>query len=143
MVVIVGYTQAGQDTTVARRADAGMVRLTGRDVAGLVLCGDMYGAPYDLLAASLAVQPARLRAIVARWRRAGYAATGRLGSARARPGPGWSARTGSRAASTAPSSRSRPRSAGGTPGRWRPGPRPRDACRGCPAGRPARRSAAR
>jgi hypothetical protein len=67
-----------------RRADAGNVRLGGRDVAGLLLCGDMYGAPYDLLAASLAVQPARLRAIVARWRHAGYAATGRLG-----PGPAW------------------------------------------------------
>jgi hypothetical protein len=68
----------------ARRADAGRVRLGGRDVAGLVLCGDMYGAPYDLLASFLGVQPARLRAIVARWRRAGYAATGRLG-----PGPAW------------------------------------------------------
>jgi hypothetical protein len=48
-----------------------MVRLTGRDVDGLLLVGDMYGTPYDLLAAFLAVQPARLRAIVARWRRAG------------------------------------------------------------------------
>jgi hypothetical protein len=44
----------------------------------------MYGAPYDLLASSLDVQPARLRGIVARWRHAGYAATGRLG-----PGPTW------------------------------------------------------
>lgn len=61
-----------------------MVRLTGRDVAGLVLCGDMYGAPYDLLAAALAVRPDRVRGIVARWRRAGYAVTGRLG-----PGPAW------------------------------------------------------
>jgi len=34
----------------ARRADAGSVRLGGRDVAGLMLVGDMYGAPYDLLA---------------------------------------------------------------------------------------------
>jgi hypothetical protein len=68
----------------ARRADAGSVRLGGRDVAGLVLCGDMYGAPYDLLASFLGVQPARLRGIVARWRRAVYAATGRLG-----PGPAW------------------------------------------------------
>jgi hypothetical protein len=70
--------------TPARRADAGSVRLGERDVAGLLLCGDMYGAPYDLLAAFLAVQPDRLRGIVARWRRAGYAATGRLG-----PGPAW------------------------------------------------------
>ena len=68
----------------ARRADAGSVRLGGRDVAGLILVGDMYGAPYDLLAGFLDVQPARLRGIVARWRRPGYAATGRLG-----PGPAW------------------------------------------------------
>jgi hypothetical protein len=36
-----------------RRADAGAVRLTGRDVAGLLLAGDMYGTPYDLLASFL------------------------------------------------------------------------------------------
>jgi hypothetical protein len=45
----------------ARRADAGTIRLTGRDVAGLLLCGEMYGAPYDLLAAALQVRPARHR----------------------------------------------------------------------------------
>jgi len=67
-----------------RRADAGSVRLGGRDVAGLLLCGEMYGAPYDLLAAFLGVREDRARGIVARWRRAGYAATGRLG-----PGPAW------------------------------------------------------
>jgi hypothetical protein len=42
------------------------VRLAGRDVAGLLLCGDIYGAPYELLAGFLGVQRARLRAIVAR-----------------------------------------------------------------------------
>jgi hypothetical protein len=68
----------------ARRADAGSVRLSGRDVAGLLLAGDMYGTPYDLLASFLGVQPARLRGIVARWRRAGYVQSGRLG-----PGPAW------------------------------------------------------
>jgi hypothetical protein len=67
-----------------RRADTGSVRLSGRDVAGLVLCGDMYGAPYDLLGGYLGVQPARLRGILTRWRHAGYAETGRLG-----PGPAW------------------------------------------------------
>jgi hypothetical protein len=67
-----------------RRSDAGTVRLTGRDVAGLVLCAEQYGAPYDLLAAYLDVREDRLRAIAARWRAAGYAATGRLG-----PGPSW------------------------------------------------------
>jgi hypothetical protein len=68
----------------AQRADAGMVRLGPRDVAGLVLVGEMYGAPYDLLACYLGVRPDRLRGIVARWRRAGYAATGQVGA-----GPAW------------------------------------------------------
>jgi hypothetical protein len=77
-------TLTGAVPASARRADAGSVRLGGRDIAGLMLVGDMYGAPYDLLAGFLDVQPARLRGIVARWRRAGYAATGRLG-----PGPAW------------------------------------------------------
>jgi hypothetical protein len=71
-------------TELARRADAGTVRLGVRDVAGLVLLGDMYGAPYDLLAAYLGVRPDRLRGIAARWRSAGYVATGRLGA-----GPAW------------------------------------------------------
>jgi hypothetical protein len=66
----------------ARRADAGAVRLSQRDIDGLLLAGEHYGVPYDLLADALRVQPDRLPAIVARWRRAGYAATGRLG-----PGP--------------------------------------------------------
>ena len=68
----------------ARRSDAGTVRLSGRDIAGLMLCGEMYGAPYDLLAAFLGVRPDRLRGIAARWRAATYAETGRLG-----PGPAW------------------------------------------------------
>ena len=68
----------------ARRSDAGAVRLGQRDIDGLILCAEHYAAPYDLLAAALGAQPARLRGITARWRRAGYAATGRLG-----PGPAW------------------------------------------------------
>jgi hypothetical protein len=68
----------------ARRADAGTIRLSQRDIDGLLLCGEHYGAPNDLLAAALRVPQERLPAITARWRRAGYAATGRLG-----PGPGW------------------------------------------------------
>ena len=67
-----------------RRSDAGTVRVCGRDIDGLILCGEMYGAPYDLLAAGLNVQSDRLRGIVARWRAAGYAGTGQLG-----PGPAW------------------------------------------------------
>jgi len=75
-------------TTVAprlpRRAGAGTVRLSQRDIDGLMLCGEHYGAPFDLLAAALGVTEERVLAITARWRRAGYAETGRLG-----PGPGW------------------------------------------------------
>jgi hypothetical protein len=68
----------------SRRYDAGTVRVSDRDIGGLMLCGEMYGAPYDLLASYLDVQPDRLRGIAARWRAAGYADTGRLG-----PGPAW------------------------------------------------------
>jgi hypothetical protein len=79
----------GIDMTVqaqrqARRVDAGVIQLTQRDVDGLLLCGEHYGAPYDLLAAALRVPPERLPAIVRRWRRTGYAATRRLGA-----GPAW------------------------------------------------------
>jgi hypothetical protein len=59
-------------------------RFSARDIAGLVLAGDMYAAPYDILAQAMGVQPDRLRAIVARWRHAGLAESGRIG-----PGPGW------------------------------------------------------
>jgi hypothetical protein len=66
------------------RCDAGAVRFTARDIAGLVLAGDMYGAPYDLMAAALGVQLPRVRAIMCRWRQAGLADTGVIG-----PGPAW------------------------------------------------------
>ncbi len=68
----------------ARRADAGAVRLTERDITGLIVCAEHYGAPTDLLAAALDVRADRLRGIVARWRHVGYAATGTVG-----PGPAW------------------------------------------------------
>ena len=45
-----------------RRADADTVRLSGRDVVGLLLCADQCAAPYDLLAAALEVRPAQLPA---------------------------------------------------------------------------------
>jgi hypothetical protein len=60
------------------------IQIQQRDIDGLVLCGEHGGAPYDLLAAALDVAPVRLRGITARWRRAGYAATGQVG-----PGPAW------------------------------------------------------
>jgi hypothetical protein len=67
-----------------RRSDAGHVRLQQRDLDGLLLLADHYAAPYDLLADALDVPSARVRAVAARWRSAGYAATGVLG-----PGPAW------------------------------------------------------
>jgi hypothetical protein len=73
-----------QPPQARQRSDAGRVRLSGRDVAGLMLVAEQYAAQYDLLAAALGVQPARLRGIVARWRNAGLVQTGTLG-----PGPAW------------------------------------------------------
>ena len=72
-----------------RRADAGSIRLSQRDIDGLIPAGEHYGVPLDLLAAALRTGQDRLPAITARWRRAGYAATGRLG-----PGPAWCWLTG-------------------------------------------------
>jgi hypothetical protein len=67
-----------------RRSDAGQVRLQQRDLDGLLLVAEHYAAPYDLLAQALDITPARVRAVTARWRAAGYAVTGVLG-----PGPAW------------------------------------------------------
>src|SRR5690349_14406144 len=67
-----------------RRVDAGVVQLSQRDIDGLLLCGEHFGAPFDLLATALGVEPERLSTLTTRWRRAGFAATGRLG-----PGPKW------------------------------------------------------
>jgi hypothetical protein len=73
----------------SHRADAGTVKLTGRDITGLMLCAEHYAAPYDQLAAALNVRGDRLRGIVARWRHTGYADTGTLG-----PGPPSSRKAG-------------------------------------------------
>lgn len=40
-----------------RRSDAGVVRFTARDIRGLSLAGDMYGAPYDPLETALTSRP--------------------------------------------------------------------------------------
>jgi hypothetical protein len=81
-------TAQAQDTGTAagrrHRSDAGMLRLTQRDIDGLVLCGEHYGAPFDLLGAALGVSRVALPQVVKRWRNFGYAANGRLG-----PGPAW------------------------------------------------------
>ena len=64
------------------RADAGGVRLTGRDLSGLVWCGEMYGAWADLLAEVLDASADVVRRLHVRWRRTGLVETGRLGPGR-------------------------------------------------------------
>jgi hypothetical protein len=81
--IMAGRT-ASSLTAGRRRADTDAVRLSQRDINGLLLAAEHYGAPLDLLGAGLGVQANRMPTIAARWRRAGYAATGRLG-----PGPAW------------------------------------------------------
>lgn len=68
----------------ARRIDAGMVRLSQRDIDAFLLCAEHYAAPYDLLAEALGVNRNRFNDVLHRWRQAGYVATARLG-----PGPLW------------------------------------------------------
>ena len=61
----------------------GGIWLTQRDIDGLILCGEHYAAPYDLLAAALRMRSMHaVHHLVVRWRSTGYAACGRLG-----PGP--------------------------------------------------------
>lgn len=67
-----------------RRADAGVLQMSQRDIDGLILLAEHYAAPADLLAAALRVQPNNVYGIAARWRRARYADMGRFG-----PGPAW------------------------------------------------------
>ena len=72
---------AGKQT---RRADAGVLQITQRDINGFVLCAEHQGVPYDLLASALRTSESAVKLLVYRWRRAGYVATARLG-----PGPWW------------------------------------------------------
>jgi hypothetical protein len=82
--VMTGQLHEAAPATGPGRSDAGVMRLGQRDIDGLILCAEHFGAPYDLLADAPGARQARLRGVTARWRRAGYAATGRLG-----PGPAW------------------------------------------------------
>ena len=68
----------------ARRSDAGVIQITQRDIDGLVLCAEHYGVPYDLLGPALRTSRPAVKALVYRWRQAGFADTARLG-----PGPWW------------------------------------------------------
>jgi hypothetical protein len=59
-------------------------RLPGRDTAGLLFAGEMYGVQLDQLAEVLGVGEARARGVAARWRGQRYAESARLG-----PGGPW------------------------------------------------------
>jgi hypothetical protein len=78
--------RAHHTDTAARKArsDIGTIRLTQRDIDGLLLCGEHYGAPYDLLAGTMRVSQNAVAQVVKRWCGIGFAAKGRLG-----PGPAW------------------------------------------------------
>lgn len=58
--------------------------LSDRDIDGMVYIAEMYGLPIDLLAAVLGGSVPQAWAAVIRWRRLGYAESGRRG-----PGPAW------------------------------------------------------
>ena len=75
---------AARATGPARRMDAGTAKITDRDITGLTLCADQYGAPHDLLAAALDVRPERLRGHHRPLAARRYADTGALGK-----GPAW------------------------------------------------------
>src|SRR4029077_13751511 len=72
--------------TMARkpRSDIGALRLSQRDIDGLLLCGEHFGAPLDLLCGALGVSRGAMNKILFRWKCVGYGASGRLG-----PGPIW------------------------------------------------------
>ena len=67
------------------RHDTGVLWLTQRDIDGLILCGEHYAAPYDLLSSALGIgSQANMYRLMTRWRDTGYAATAQLGH-----GPSW------------------------------------------------------
>ena len=78
--------QAQHNGTTGRkpRSDIGVLRLSQRDIDGLLLCGEHFGAPLDLLGGALGVSQGAMNKILFRWRCVGFAASGRLG-----PGPIW------------------------------------------------------
>lgn len=68
-----------------RRADAGIVRATPRDVTGLSWVIEMYGMPFDLIKRQLAIpSDSAARNLVSRWRHAGWVESAQLGG-----GPFW------------------------------------------------------
>ena len=67
-----------------RPANASPGGLGERDISGMLFTAEMYGVQLDLLAAVLGGTVPRARAAATRWRRLGYADSGRLG-----PGASW------------------------------------------------------
>jgi hypothetical protein len=70
--------------TRVRRSGADLIRLTGRDTAGLRLVAGQSAAPYHLLGTALGMQPSWLRQVMAHWEAADYARTEVLA-----PRPAW------------------------------------------------------
>ena len=61
---------------------ATQVRLTERDLRGLLFTAEMYGVQLDLLGGLLSLTPEGARRTAARWRRLGYADAARIGPGR-------------------------------------------------------------
>ena len=68
--------------STAQGAGAAPVRLTERDLRGLLFTAGMYGVQLDLLAALLGLTEDGARRVTARWRRMGYADSARIGPGR-------------------------------------------------------------
>ena len=58
-----GQLHEAAPAAAPHRSDAGAVRLGQRDIDGLILCAEHFGAPYDLLAAALDAGPHPRRAL--------------------------------------------------------------------------------
>lgn len=68
--------------SAAKGGRAAPVRLTERDLRGLLFTADMYGVQLDLLAGLLDLTEDRAQRVAARWRRLGYADSARIGPGR-------------------------------------------------------------
>lgn len=95
----------------SKRMDAGKVRQQPRDVQALTWLAQMYGAPLDVVGRLLGTDEMSTRAVVRRWRRAGWAEQARVDA-----GPAWVWPT------TATVNAFVPREFGGQWGAWKPSP---------------------
>jgi hypothetical protein len=68
--------------SAAKGGQAAPVRLTERDLRGLLFTAEMYGVQLDLLAGLLSLPPEGARRTAARWRQLGYADAARIGPGR-------------------------------------------------------------